>query len=36
MVGERRKQHNDQLNDLYFSPNIFRWSNWEEWYGRSM
>jgi hypothetical protein len=24
VTGERRKLHNEQLNDLYCSPNIFR------------
>ena len=24
MIGERRKVHNEELNDLYSSPNNFR------------
>ena len=24
MTGERRKLHNEELNDLYYSPNIVR------------
>jgi hypothetical protein len=30
VTGERRKLHNEELNDLYFSPNIVRVKNREE------
>ena len=24
VIGERRKLHNEELNDLYYSPNVVR------------
>jgi len=30
ITGEWRKLHNEELSDLYFSPNIFRVINREE------
>jgi hypothetical protein len=31
-----RKLHNEELNDLYYSPNIVRVIKSEEWHGRGM
>ena len=31
VTGEWRNLHNEELNDLYCSPNIIRWSNQGEW-----
>ena len=31
VAGEWRKLHNEELNDLYSSPNIFRLDNIQRW-----
>ena len=36
ITSEWRKLPNEELNDLYSSPNIFRASNQEEWEGRGV
>jgi hypothetical protein len=36
VVGECRKLHNEELNDLYSSPNIFRVIKWRRIRGRGM
>ena len=36
VIGEWRKLHNEELNDLYFSPNIVRVIKSEECDGRGM
>ena len=36
IAGEWRKLRNEELSDLYSSPNIIRVKNREEWDGRGM
>ena len=36
VTGDWRKLHNEELNDLYCSPNIVRVINREDWNGRDM
>ena len=36
VTGEWRKLHNEELNDLYCSPNIVRVIKSKEWDGRDM
>jgi len=31
VTGDWRKLHNEELNDIYSSPNIIQGINWEEW-----
>ena len=36
VTGERGKLRNEELNDMYSSPNIFGWSYRKEWDGQGM